>query len=209
MAQSKITLLGLSTFMGEELLFEKLVIPDGIDRTTLIDNILLRGADFEALYPDPEFMRNIIGTWSKKWQPTFEKWMKALSIEYNPLENYDRIEEWTDTGKKSNTGTVNIHDTNTTNSNGTVTNTISAFDSSTFENDSKSDNTGNSSSIGDNLRTDNLNEDSNNVHKGRLHGNIGITTSQQMLQSELDIATWNIYEKITDMFITEFCIAIY
>ena len=43
----------------------------------------------------------------------------------------------------------------------------------------------------------------------RTHGNIGVTTSQQMLQSELDIAKWNIYEQITDLFISEFCIMVY
>jgi len=44
---------------------------------------------------------------------------------------------------------------------------------------------------------------------GRAHGNIGVTTSQQMLQSELDIVAWNIYEHITDLFLQEFVIPVY
>ena len=40
-------------------------------------------------------------------------------------------------------------------------------------------------------------------------GNIGVTTSQQMLQSELDIARFNIYEEITDLFLKELTIYTY
>ena len=47
------------------------------------------------------------------------------------------------------------------------------------------------------------------VFPARLYGNIGVTTSQQMLQSELDVARWNVYEQIADLFVDEFCIMIY
>lgn len=46
-------------------------------------------------------------------------------------------------------------------------------------------------------------------HRLRAFGNIGVTTSQQMLQAELDIDTWNVYEHITDMFIDEFCVLLF
>ena len=46
-------------------------------------------------------------------------------------------------------------------------------------------------------------------HTGRLYGNIGVTTSQQMLQSELDIAKFNLYDQIADIFCEEFCLMIY
>ena len=51
--------------------------------------------------------------------------------------------------------------------------------------------------------------DNEGVHAGRIHGNIGVTTSQQMLEAELDLGYWNIYSRITDMFLKEFCIMIY
>ena len=49
----------------------------------------------------------------------------------------------------------------------------------------------------------------NAKHKGHIHGNIGVTTSQQMLQSELEIAQWNLYEHISDIFLSDFVIPIY
>ena len=52
-------------------------------------------------------------------------------------------------------------------------------------------------------------EDTQSYHTGHTHGNIGVTTSQQMLEAELKIDEWNIYEHITDLFLTEFVIPIY
>ena len=46
-------------------------------------------------------------------------------------------------------------------------------------------------------------------HEGRIHGNIGVTTSQQMLQAELDVQAWNIYQHITDIFCKEMLITVY
>ena len=46
--------------------------------------------------------------------------------------------------------------------------------------------------------------------KGHVHGNIGVTTSQQMIESE--IALWdkfNIYDFITQAFRKRFCLLIY
>ena len=49
----------------------------------------------------------------------------------------------------------------------------------------------------------------NNVRTGRAHGNIGVTTSQQMLESEIEIARFNLYDEISNLFLSEFCIYTY
>ena len=102
MALAKITLYGMARWMEneEDDLFEYLSLPTGMDKDTLIDVIMLRGAEFGVLYADPYFMQTMIGIWSEKHQHTFERWVKALSIDYNPLENYDRFEDWTDAGNR-------------------------------------------------------------------------------------------------------------
>lgn len=47
------------------------------------------------------------------------------------------------------------------------------------------------------------------VHKGHLYGNIGVTTSQQMLRDELEVARFNLIDEITDLFLPEFIIPVY
>lgn len=232
---AKITLWGLEKFLQNQnkSVFDGLVLPDGIVKDDVTNNILLRAGEFEVLYSDPDFLSEAITLWGRKHYRTFSKWYEALQIEYNPLENYDRIETWTDThsdylthsGTESSTASSTDNITGTQTSNNTVNsesiNQVSAFDSSAFSNKDKnnvSDTAAgtttnnnsseiNSESSGSNSFTDN--SDGNVNHNGRMHGNIGVTTSQQMLQSELDIAKWNLIDQITDLYISEFCIAIY
>lgn len=279
MSSAKITLFNFAEWMNanEEDLFSEMTLPEGIDKNTLTDNILMRGGEFEVLYSDPDFFKYGIGVWSKKWYRTFLKWITALNIEYNPLENYDRMEDWTDTGNRGlsvtgrkdsgNTRTFNNQDKRTLDTENKRTldtenkrtldtedketidttqgseRTVSAYDSSTYQpaeknvtdNDGTDTFTHTGTDTMNNTGTDTMNntgtdtvdysgtikdeygegyssqdkENSKNVHNGRIHGNIGVTTSQMMLESELSLAEWNIYEHITDLFLSEFVIPIY
>ena len=249
MSSAKITLSSFYTWFNtaspQDDLFKSLDLPEGIDKDTLVGNILMTGGEFEVAYADPYFMQNLIGVWSKKWYRTFTKWVDALSIDYNPLENYDRMEEWEDENKGTLTNTrthnnqdkrtLNTTDTTTYNStdttdiDGTTTNTeeVSAYDSSSYQpskqvtTDEDTTNTLKHTGHDDLKKTgtdtidysgtikDDGGSSGNAKHKGRIHGNIGVTTSQQMLQSELDLAQWNLYEHITDLFLKEFVIGIY
>ena len=242
-------------------LFKYLRLPEGIDKDTLTGNILLRGGEFEVVYSDPDFLQKSISIWSSKWYRTFDKWIKALNIEYSPLENYDRFEEWTDNRSRSEetngsssdtrkkTDSTNI-DTTDDREGGTrynddtsehvndktdTENEVSAYDSSSYQPHDKSEtdftsekssessgNTSEEMSIKGNTKSSGTEditgsatnkttgtEDEDSKHIGRTHGNIGVTTSQQMLESELQIAEWNIYEHITDIFLSEYVIPIY
>lgn len=77
MSSCTMTMIGLYNFMQyyEKDLFEKLVLPEDVDKETAINNILLFCGDKEVLYPEADFMVDAIGMWSKKWQRTFEKWI--------------------------------------------------------------------------------------------------------------------------------------
>lgn len=211
MSTAKITLIGFYNWLNAEDddLFVNLSLPSGIDRDLVVNNILLKSGDFESLYGDPEFIQLAIGVWSDKWYRTFEKWYNALSIDYDPLYNYDRKEEWTTTDDGSRVKTVDQSGTSSDTGSGTSTDTVSAYNSSAFENDRQNT----SSSSGSTSTSTDTSEDetmqNTNIRSGRAYGNIGVTTSQQMLQSELDLAEWNLYEHITDIFLSEFVIPVY
>lgn len=207
MSSAKLTLIGCNAFfenIGDDL-FKGLTLPEGLAKKTLTDNILLQGGEFEVLYSDPWALQNFISVWADREAATFQRWVDALAIEYAPLENYDRHEDWTDT--LDSDGTSRTTGTNDTSTSGTVTTDVSAYDSSSYQPKDKVT----SSETIDNDTTENNTStlDNEGVHTGRIHGNIGVTTSQQMLESELDLGYWNIYSRITDMFLKEFCIMIY
>ena len=247
MSSAKITLLSFYEWLKweESDLFTELTLPEGIDKDILTNNILIRGGEFEVVFSDPHFMQKAIGNWGKKWYRTFEKWIDALNIEYNPLENYDRMEDYTDTtnrgltssGRKDsgNTRTFDNEDKETLDRTDELTHdttqenehTVSAYDSSTYQPADKNVTDMDGTETTTHTGTDTFNhtgtitdeygegvsgsekENTTAKHTGRLHGNIGVTTSQQMLEAELDVAKWNIYEHITDIFLEEFIIPIY
>lgn len=207
MASSKMTLIGMNTFMlnMNDDLFKNLSLPEELDKSTLTNNILLGGGDFEVMYSDPTAMQSLIGIWSDKMQPTFTRWVDALKIEYAPLENYDRMEHWTDevdgTGSSESSGSVD------TTTGDTSELQKSAYDQSTYSPYEKTINEGTVGTTTSDSTGTTMSNDSE--HNGRIHGNIGVTTSQQMLQQELDLGYWNIYDKITQLFLQEFVIPVY
>lgn len=248
MSDAKITLLGFSRWMKDNSddLFKAFDdLPAGIDKDVLVNNILLRGGEFEVIYSDPYFMQESIYTWLAKWQRTLEKWLAALAVEYDPLNNYDRHEEYTDTEgigdtetrsqarTDSRSGSTNATSAEATNTTGSDTgsqgteNQVSAFDASTYQAKDRSDiTTGSttSSSTGTTSTNSQASLDSGSEstadtraasrnrllqHTAHLFGNIGVTTSQEMLQAELSIAEWNLYDHITDLFLTEYIIPVY
>lgn len=207
--------------LGGESIFSLLQLPAGINKETVTNNILLESMDFEAVYTDPDFLRDAIYIWGKTNYHTFEKWYKAQQIEYDPLNNYDRYEEWADKGtdnkttSSGQTGKSDATNTELNTSNGTQDHYVNPYDTNQLTEDEQVKN----------LTTDNINgtqvinsqidttgkEDgeTSGEHKGHMWGNIGVTTSQQMLQAEYDIAEWNLVQHITDMFLQKFCIMVY
>ena len=232
MSLAKLTMISFNKYLNQmydQTLFDLLNLPEDIDKETLVDNIILQGGEFEVLYADPVFMREAIGTWSNKCYNTFLRWITAQNIEYNPLENYDRIEGWSDQLNKGvstsarrdsgNTRTFDNEDKRTLDTTTESTDEVSAFDSSTYQPSQKNTTTNDgtdtmnySGTITDEFgegTSGSEKENSKTTHDGRIHGNVGVTTSQQMLTAEYEVARFNIIDQITDMFILEFCIPIY
>lgn len=101
----RMTLIGLynyeQTFDVD--LFKNLALPDGYDKTTFVNSLLLEHGEKCVLYTNPDFFMVAIGIWSSKYALELSRIHEALVAEYNPIWNYDRNEEWSDegTGKTS------------------------------------------------------------------------------------------------------------
>lgn len=196
MSSAKFTLLGF--YQYNENLFDELVLPDGVDKDTLIDSILMRGAEYEVVYSDPGFMQKLIGSWSRQWLKVFEKWQEVTNTDFAPLENYDRYEDFSDTSQLTGEGSTSGSDS------ANATGQTSAYNSSGFTN---ADNSITSATT----RTDsNTTSNEVKVHTAHIHGNIGVTTSSQMYREfyELMLQYGNIYNSIATVFLQSFVIPI-
>lgn len=206
-----LSIIGLLQYgqMKNEDLFKELKTPDGIDLETLKDNIIMECGKMELLYPDFEFMQYMIGVWSRKNQWTMEKWATVLSAEYNPLDNYDRHEEWTDKGSRDASGTgsgsVDQDQTGST----TDLNQVNTYNDDRFHDESRStEDTASEASTSSTSEYKDTSEDQNE-HTGHVWGNIGVTTSMELLTSQAEFGRFNVYDQITALFKKEFCLLIY
>ena len=200
----------------DKTLFDGFNVPEGLEKQIAIDAILMRTRELEILYPDFNFLKNRIAIWSNKYQANWKKLYDTTVLEYNPIENYDRMEDWTDTDAETGSNSRNSKTTEETNNeitnSGTVTEQNTAFNAGLSDHakeitdtDTISNTTGNTTENESGTNTRNL------THKktGRAHGNIGVTTSQQMIQSERDVVVFNLYDVIAESFIENFCLMVY
>ena len=225
MAQSKITLIGLESFLEPNSVFDDLTLPEGIDLETLKGTIFLRCQEFELLYPDPEFMRSAVKIWGMKNYWTFNKWVELINKQYDPLYNKDYFEEYTDShkGAESGSGTSSQTDDHTRTDNlksetdGTVTHAEKAFNDSNMVDISKDTTDGEVKHTGtqrdagslSGTYSDSKNDSYVNNHTYHGYGNIGITSAQELFQRQAEVARFNLYEQIADLFCQEFCIMVY
>ena len=202
--------------------------PDGnpIPEGEIIDRIIYKYGDAPLFTPEPAVLKYYIGSWSTRRKPLWDRFYKAILEDYDPLENYNRTEKHKTRnthGHKITTDDDLTHgETVTTDDNVThgltVENTISADNATAYQPDSKSENTGTDyRHIGEG-HTGTDNRDITETHSGtdleeiesNVSGNIGVTTSQQMLASELDlIPRLDLIDYIADDFHSEFCLMMY
>ena len=188
---AKITLWGFLNNYPE--ILKDIELPNNVDFETLQEVIIFKAGENEVMYSNPVFMQIAVHAWFRAKKYEFDKLAETLDLEYNPIENYDRKEEWTDTTESSSTSE--------TKGNGASTESKYAFDSTSFNPYSRTESTNND--------TDKVSGNGNTVHTGKIHGNIGVTTSQQMIQSEREVANFDIYEYIASKFEDAFTLAVY
>ena len=207
MAQMKVTLIGLESFLNpEHSVFEQAEFPEGINLEALKGAIFLRCQEFELLYSDPDFMIAAVKVWAMKHYWTFDKWTKLLTKEYDPLYNKDYYEDITDTHKGEAAG--NTTQNNSGNSSRTDKHSEKAYNTGAGYNEIvKNESSGKSqdNSIGEFINNDSY----ENGRKYHGYGNIGITSAQELFLKEVDVARFNLYQQIADLFCTEFCIMVY
>lgn len=307
----------LSSYNHDRTIFDRFHLPEGIEKTLVVNNILSELGELSIIYSRPDTLKAMIDVWSEKQLRVWTELWETMNYEYNPIDNYDRQEDWTDTETRDLKGTNNqVRDLATTNheqrnlkntnnevrdlantmtevrdlsgSNNEVrnlkdvkkedfdshnnekhtgddvtqhdvwafndlephgatrdtttyghvidteggghdnytidytgTDDFTTSDSGTIDYDGTD--TGNITRNGtDTGSVDNDGTDtgtiSNNstdkgtittVHKGRMHGNIGVTTTQKMIQEQRELVKFNIIDYIIEDFKKKFCLKIW
>lgn len=219
------TLSVLGLYNADSSLFSEMVYPSGFtddEKQTVVGNILTECAELEILIPDPDALKDMIGLWSKLNIFTWQKIFTASQLTYNPIENYNRTELETtethgaDTHSGSDSTTSNANNTETNSGTDTATNSIVSYDSnSLYTHDQNNllhghvvaDYGSGSSSV---THGHKISKDDMVTRNNHTSGNIGVTTSQQMLEQEIEVsAKLNVIKMIVESFKERFCLLVY
>lgn len=186
-------------------LFDGISLPEGIDRDTLVNQIIFEGCTLYPIYQDPILLKSMINHYFLMRYQIHYELSETLKYDYEPLENYDRTEDRT----HSANGTEGINrDRNTdTTSSGTTEQQVSAFNADTYQPQSKTISSA-TQEMNEGETIDREHADQGTEHV-RIHGNIGVTTSQQMLESQRNVVQFSLYDFIAKHFIKKFMIGIY
>lgn len=180
----RISILGL--YNWDDSIFDGLSLPAGLDKNIVIRNLMIELSELQVIYPDPDFMKEAIRLWSYTKQDQWKRIYDALQHEYDPLWNKDATYKETETRDLKGTGKSES------------TNKVAAYNSESFVNAARGNTEGESTDTGTVTRD------------RREYGNIGVTSSQDLLQQEVDLwSDLNMTNIIVNDFKQRFCIMVY
>lgn len=188
-----LSILGLYNY--DKTVFDDFKVPYGVDRDVAMNKIMFDCAELSLIYTEPHYFKVLMKNWTDFNLPNWQRALEALMADYNPIHNYDKHEDWTDDN-------IGGRGDNVAAANSTENNVAGYNDNSDLVNESEANSGGYSSAT--NMHGD------HDRHKGRIYGNIGVTTSQQMIEAEMELRNkYNIYQMISDSFKSTFCVMVY
>lgn len=208
-----VSYLGLYNY--DSTIFDDFALPNSVAsrKAEFVDEILSELGQLEALYPNAEVFKRILKAWSNTRLTEWQRVEAALTAEYNPIHNFDRNEDYSDTNTEKETGKSNSTSSTESNANGTNENTESetAFNTESFKNRTKNAGTDTASSTASatNESNNTVTRETKVEHTAHLYGNIGVTTSQQMINEELAMRRGDLESYIIDDFKHRFCVMVY
>lgn len=157
------------------------------------------------VFTDDSTIQNLISLWQtyvKEWQHSIDKMYEALYSDYNPLHNYDMLENESIGRKIDKTVTTPSGTT-------TQTNKSTTFDDTTYRDVEEITNSVNMTTEVTPNNTQTIADIEGNFNNAEIRklsrtGNIGVTTSQQMIESEIDVRKKSIADWLIEFFVRKY-----
>lgn len=159
---------------------------------------------FSGIYPEdgtlPEAYRNICAILTT-YEYKLDGLYNSMLLNYDPLVNYDKTETQTHNEKIITDDHVTTNDIGCRSQSDTSSGKTTAFDSTDYgKATDQNTNTSSLAAASDTTTQAGYEDNSQGGYTLHTKGNIGVTTSQQMLQSEREVVEFNFYAKVLDIF---------
>lgn len=194
-----LSVMGLYQF--DDTIFNVMAVPAGIDKEAVIGAIMTECAELEILLPDPDIFKTSLRYWSISQLPIWQKLYDSTQYEYNPIWNKD--------GTITETRKLDVTDKETRNlassANTTATGSVAGYNSSTLRTQEQQVVSGSGTDTG---TRSNVTDHDETITR-RETGNIGVTTTQQMINEQREVVQFDIYKYIVQSFKSMYCLGVY
>lgn len=193
---------------GYPTLFDGLKVPEGVDKETVIETLLISTMELEVMISSGPVMARALAAYSAVMLPSWTRYAKALGLEYNPLDTDERTRTLEHSGADINTRSPNLTTTGQNNGSDTTTREVVGFDSAQLQMAEKNTTqlgTGNTiTSTGTDRNEGTHKYTDTETYKGRL-----TVPAQRLVRYELELSEENAVAKIVDDIKQKFCLLVY
>lgn len=200
--------------------FDDAEIDERLNKEDIKMAILERCGTLLPLYSNSTMFKEFSDSFFRQRKLTISKLIDTTEIKYDPIANYDRTEEMTRNyteSKENQSGTATTTETSgTENNNGTSgkETRVSAYDAESYQPKDKEDtifveNTSSARTAKSGTKTND--KGTNTIEEkmqNRTKGNIGVTTTQQMIEAERRVRQFTVYKWIAIEFEQNFFICV-
>lgn len=111
--RSSLSIRGL--YYADNTIFAGFSLPTGVSLDTIRTQILAECGELEILYPDPDYFKAILTSWSSMRLPVWNRIKEMLdNVEYDPTMNYSKVTEHEGSGTSDTTSTDSVKGYNET-----------------------------------------------------------------------------------------------
>lgn len=171
-------------------LWDDILLDTRVDKDTLLLAIFDATMGEDVLYNDTAAFKMFSDNWFKRNYNVIKELLDTQEYEYNPIENYDRVTE----GNKNDVSTYDEGNY----SEGKYD--VSAFNqASSYSPQSHTSDNGGRNSVSDGEQR----------YRETVHGNIGVRSSQELIEQQRQLVQFNIYTWIVKRYRDSFFSQVY
>lgn len=188
-------------------------VDERIDKKLLMEQIVIQCGGLTPMFNTSWSF----DTWHKHWfdyhKGEISKLIDTLDLEYNPIESYSRYEDMKHNAKEDTNTTDNdvIEETRKRESTDSDENTVSAYNESLYQPDSKRDGKSNEAEGRklDDKREYKRGREFNSKDDNYVHGNNGLFTVQHLIEEQRRLVTFNVMDWIVNKYMKDGFLLVY
>lgn len=185
--------------------YDDVVLDSRIDRDSLKAEIIRKCGALTPIYNTSSSFEYFTKAFFVREKGVISRMLDTVDYDYNPLENFERNEEL-----KHNASEVTVTDETTTSEvqrNSETENKASAYNESLYQPDTQSIDSANSKNT--DVRDYGRERDFESSDINRAHGINGLTTKQDLLKKEREVAKFNVVKWIVEKYMCEYFYLVY